>query len=100
VIVTPRLVRGEISGNSVTLTFTDIVKGDADGRVYDVELSADGRVYRNAEAVVNENKLLITCSGIEKPVSVRYAWRNTPPRANLKGENGLPLPTFQWDRSE
>lgn len=100
VIATPRLVGGEISGDSVVLTFTDIVKGDADGFVYDVELSADGMFYRNAEAVAKENQLFIHCPGMKSPVSVRYAWRNSPPRANLKGRSNLPLPTFQWDKSE
>lgn len=97
VTVTPRLVSGEVSGNSVILTFSDTVMGDHEGKVYDVELSGDGRQYRNAEAFAKENKLYITCSEIMNPVSVRYAWRNTPPRANLKGEGELPLPTFQWD---
>ncbi len=100
VIVTPRLVSGAVSGDSVILSFTDTVRGDADGKVYDVELSADGKFYRNAEAVAKENKLIIHCPGMENPVSVRYAWRNTPPRANLKGRTGLPLPTFQWDLSQ
>lgn len=97
VVATPRLVSGEVRGNQVILTFSDIVKGDADGRVYDFELSADGKIYRNAEAIAKGNKVYITCPDIEKPVSLRYAWRNTPPRANLKGRNDLPLPTFQWD---
>lgn len=95
--VTPRLLRGEVSGNKVILTFSDTVTGGPDGRVYDVELSEDGRQYCNAEAFAKANKLYVTCPDIKNPVSVRYAWRNTPPRANLKGENELPLPTFQWD---
>jgi sialate O-acetylesterase len=99
VVVTPRLMSGEVRGNQVILTFSDIVKGDADGSVYDFELSADGRIYQNAKAIAKENKVYITCPDIENPVSVRYAWRNTPPRANLKGRNDLPLPTFQWDYS-
>jgi len=99
VVATPRLVSGERKGNCVILTFSDTVRGDADGRVYDFELSSNGSNYRNAEASAKGNKVYITCPDIENPVSVRYAWRNTPPRANLKGRNNLPLPTFQWDLS-
>ena len=98
VAVTPRLESGEIKGSQVILTFSDPITGDKEGNVYDFELSDNGRTYRNAEAVANKNKVYISSPEVEKPVSVRYAWRNTPPRANLKGRNNLPLPTFQWDK--
>ena len=100
VVVTPQLQSGEIKGNQVILTFSDLVTGDAKGSVYDFELSSDGRTYQNALAVSKDNKVFVTSPEIEEPVSVRYAWRNTPPRANLKGRNDLPLPTFQWDKPQ
>lgn len=97
VVITPRLVSGKVEKSQVILTFSDEVKGDANGKVFDFELSADGQRYKNANASAVGNKVYITCNEINSPVSVRYAWRNTPPRANLKGRNDLPLPTFQWD---
>lgn len=100
VAVTPRLESGEIKGSQVILTFSDPITGDKEGNVYDFELSDNGRTYQNAVAVANNNKVYISSPEVEKPVSVRYAWRNTPPRANLKGRNNLPLPTFQWDKPQ
>ena len=97
VIVTPRLLKGEVLDNTVILTFTDEVFGSENGEVFDVEISEDGASYHNANAVVKDNKLYISNSNVKHPISVRYAWRNTPPEANLVSKNELPLPTFQWD---
>src|SRR5699024_8829730 len=97
VIVTPRLVKGEIANDVVTLSFSDDIYGDETGEVFDVEISEDGRKYHNAKATIKNNKLYVSNSNVNHPVSVRYAWRNSPPKANLTGKNNLPLPTFQWD---
>ena len=97
VITTPKVVKGQILDDMVILSFSDDIFGDENGEVYDLEISEDGRRFHNAKAVIKDNKLYISNSNIQHPVSVRYAWRNSPPNANLKGKNNLPLPTFQWD---
>lgn len=98
VIITPRLTGGTINGNKVVLSFSGDIYGNEDGEVYDFEISDDGKTYKNARALVKNNSIFIFSDEINRPVSVRYAWRNTPPAANLKSKNKLPLPTFQWDK--
>ena len=98
VSITPRLEGGEVKGNQVILNFSDEVLGDINGNLYDFELSDESGKYQNATATANGKQVIITCNDINNPTSVRYAWRNTPPKANLKGKNRLPLPTFQWDK--
>ena len=98
VITTPQLVKGEILDDVVILSFSDEILGDETGEVFDFEISEDGRRYHNAKAVIKNNKVYISNSNIHRPVSVRYAWSNSPPNANLMGKNNLPLPTFQWDK--
>lgn len=97
VIITPRLIKGEIMDNVVVLSFSGEIFGNENGEVFDFEISEDGRRYHNAKATIKNNKIYVSNSNVNHPVSVRYAWRNSPPNANLKGKNNLPLPTFQWE---
>ena len=65
-----------------------------DGALYEFEVAgADGR-YVNAEAEGRGDRILIK-SPIAHPVSIRYAWKNNPIRANVYGKNGLPMSPFQ-----
>jgi len=65
-----------------------------DGVLYEFEVAgADGR-YVNAEAEGRGDCILIK-SPIALPVSIRYAWKNNPIRANVYGKNGLPMSPFQ-----
>jgi sialate O-acetylesterase len=53
----------------------------------------DGR-YVPAEGETAEKALRIHSAQVEHPVSARYAWTDWSDRANLAGENGLPLEPF------
>ena len=47
-----------------------------------------------AEGETAEKALRIHSAQVEHPVSARYAWTDWSDRANLAGENGLPLEPF------
>ncbi len=50
-----------------------------------------------AEAVIRDNKVLVSSSEVAKPVAVRYAFSGNPVRANLYNREGLPAAPFRTD---
>ncbi len=56
------------------------------------------RVFRPAKAVIDGNRVVVTCDGIDKIVAVRYGWSNFPkPPINLFNKEGLPASPFRTD---
>ena len=46
-------------------------------------------------AVAKGTEVLLSCPEVSAPAFVRYAWKNNPAKANLRGTNGLPAVPFQ-----
>jgi len=82
-------------GNKVEVTLNQPMQNCT--AVGDVELLGTDGEYHNAHASVNGHVLTISTDGIANPRAVRYAWKNNPVKANLKGINGLPASPFQID---
>lgn len=51
--------------------------------------------YVWADAVIDQNKVILRSDRINHPVKVRYAWGNNPAEANLRNREGLPASPFQ-----
>ncbi|MDR2065029.1 MAG: hypothetical protein LBP85_04900 [Prevotellaceae bacterium] len=89
----------EIKNNSIILTFTSTGSGiytnlDLHGFAIAGE---DGKyVWANA-AVIAEDKVKVWNPSVKNPVSVRYAWADSPADANLKNREGLPASPFQTE---
>jgi sialate O-acetylesterase len=58
--------------------------------------SSDGK-FEWADATVEGNEVVLTCSKVQKPVSVRYAWASQHPWANFFNKDGLPALPFRTD---
>jgi sialate O-acetylesterase len=56
---------------------------------------SDGN-FAPAEAVIQGEKVIVSASGIAKPVAVRYGWANVPD-INLFNQEGLPATPFRTD---
>ena len=54
----------------------------------------DGR-FKWAEAVIENNKVIVWNNEILRPVKVRYAWDDNPQGVNLKNNADLPASPFQ-----
>lgn len=52
--------------------------------------------FIEADAIIQENKVIVSSSNIKNPVAVRYAWKNVPDYS-LFNKEGLPAPTFRTD---
>ncbi len=89
--LSPVVVKSTTDGSKVNLSVDQPLLSD--GVLYEFELAgADGR-FVNAEATGSGSGIVVT-SPIEKPVYVRYAWKNNPIRANVFAKNGLPMSPF------
>lgn len=96
-VLYPEVVEARIEGNSVVLTLNQVLRED--GALYEFELAgADGR-YQNAEATGQGNRIVVK-SAVEKPVNVRYAWKNNPEKVNAYSKDGLPMSPFQMRVAE
>jgi sialate O-acetylesterase len=60
------------------------------------ELAGEDKVFKSAEAKIENDTVIVTCAEIAAPVAVRYAWRNAP-LAGLFNKEGLPAVPFRTD---
>lgn len=91
VTLSPKVVKTDVQGRRVTVTFDQPLAG---GAMYEFELAGpDGR-FVNASAEANGNAVVVECEGVSNPVQVRYAWKDNPAKANCYGKNGLPATPF------
>jgi len=69
------------------------VKGGGDLEHFAVA-GADRR-FVWADAVISDDKVIVTCGEVPDPVYVRYAWSDNPMFANLYNKEGLPASPFE-----
>jgi len=60
---------------------------------------ADG-VYKSAKAKIKNDQVVVWSTDVETPISVRYAWDDSPDDANLYNEEGLPASPFKGSVGE
>ena len=60
------------------------------------ELAGADKVFKPADAKIENDTVLVTSADVAEPVAVRYAWRNAP-LAGLFNQEGLPAVPFRTD---
>ena len=60
-------------------------------------VAGSDRAFQWADAVIDNDTVVVSCGKVPQPVAVRYAWRYEFPWANLFSKNGLPALTFRTD---
>lgn len=94
VTLSPEVVKVTNENGLVICTLSQPLQDE--GPLYEFEVAgSDGR-YVNAQAEGKGNRIVIK-SAVNNPVTVRYAWKNNPIRANVYGKNGLPMSPFQMN---
>ncbi|MEO0054370.1 MAG: hypothetical protein RLZZ50_317 [Verrucomicrobiota bacterium] len=85
-------------GASMRVTFspTDRKVRHAARDLTGFEVAGEDRVFRPAQARIDNNSVLVSSPEVAAPVAVRYAWRNAPD-AGLQDDLGLPVPPFRSD---
>ena len=91
VTLSPEVKKMTIENGMVVCTLSQPLLKD--GPIYEFEVAGPDGKYVNAEAEGRGDRIIIR-STLANPVSVRYAWKNNPIRANVYGHNGLPMSPF------
>ena len=60
------------------------------------EIAGKDKVFYEADARIEGNKVFVTSSNVSQPVAVRYAWDDNPV-CNLYNSGGLPASPFRTD---
>ena len=89
--LSPQVVSAEIQGSDVVLTLDQPLLAV---ELLDFELAGSDHRFQNAKATAQGTKVTIS-SSIQEPCYIRYAWKDSPVRANAFSLNGLPLPPFE-----
>lgn len=94
----PTLDRVDIQGNKAVLYFTNLGGGlvAKDGPLTGFSICGDDRVFKNANAEIVGDSVVVTCPDVPRPVAVRFGWADFPV-VNLWNKAGLPASPFRTD---
>ena len=93
-----------IAGNTCSITFLNEGEGliPAESRnLKGFTIAASDRIFYEANAIIDGDKVLVWNDVVPHPVAVRYAWANYPKGCNLSNQQGnksfLPASPFRTD---
>lgn len=88
----------EIKGSTVTVSFNNVPNGITayNKEVLGFEMAGEDQVFYPAQAVLRSKSVLLSSSQVEKPVAVRYLFKDFT-TAEIFSVGGLPLSSFRTD---
>jgi sialate O-acetylesterase len=91
----------KIDGNKAILSFTHLGGGieAKGGTLTGFTMAGEDKKFYQATAEIRDDKIIVTCDKVEKPVAVRFGWANYPV-VNLWNKAGLPASPFRTDTWE
>lgn len=89
-----------IEGNKIILSFNHIgsglvAKGNTELKHF--AIAGADRKYVWANAIIENNEVIVWSDQIATPIAVRYAWADNPEGCNLYNREGLPATSFRTD---
>ena len=91
----PQVKDVKVEGKNIVVTFDQPVKSTG-GAIRGFAIAGEDGDYRFADAVAEDNRVILTASSVPAPKTVRFAWGGLPD-ANLVNEAGLPPSLFRTD---
>lgn len=87
----------KVKGNELIITFKNAENGLKSGgeELHEFAVAGADAKFVWAKARIEGNKVIVSASEVQNPVSVRYAWADNPHRANLRNVEGLPAAPFR-----
>ena len=84
---------------SITLTLDQAVQS---GDLYEFEIAGPDGKFVNAEATADGRRITILSplTSHLSPLTIRYAWKDNPLKANVRSLSGLPMSSFELKVSE
>jgi sialate O-acetylesterase len=94
----PMYASMKVEGNKAILSFSHLGGGlvEKGGPLTGFTIAGEDRKFHNAQANIQDDKIIVTCDQVEKPVAVRFGWANFPV-VNLWNKAGLPASPFRTD---
>jgi sialate O-acetylesterase len=88
----------KVEGNKAILSFSQLGGGlvAKGGPLTGFTIAGEDRKFHNAQAEIQDDKIVVTCDQVEKPVAVRFGWANFPV-VNLWNKAELPASPFRTD---
>ena len=90
-----------IDDNKIILEF-DFSEGlnvKGDGKLKGFRIASEDQEFVDAEAVIENNSVIVWSEKITKPAALRYSWGDNP-AGNLSNKGGLPASPFRTDSWE
>jgi sialate O-acetylesterase len=92
----PLLHQAAVEGNAVRLWFDHAASGLVLKPGAAFEIAGEDGDFILADARIDGPSIILSNATIERPVHVRYAWKDNPSATLYNGE-GLPASPFRWD---
>lgn len=96
VIKTPHMTDYYISGNVLTIEFSDTPSSKS-ASIKGFTLCGADNVFYPATARIEGNKLLLESENVKNPIAARYGWADNP-ECSLIGRSGYPIAPFRTDK--
>ena len=87
----------EHCGNELILSFSNAGAGllSKDGeKLRNFEIAGEDGVFYEADARIENDRVVLSCGQVEKPAAARYAWQDCPRNINFYNREGLPASPF------
>lgn len=92
----PRYKKHIIQGNKIIVEF-DFAEGlKVDGQIEALEVAGEDKVFYPANAIIEDDKLIVSCDKVLSPKSVRYCFHSWC-LGHIYNKDGLPLMPFRTD---
>jgi sialate O-acetylesterase len=82
--------------NGTTLAAWRVKEGSTGAPLVGFTICGNDKVFQEAKAEIDGDKVVVTCEKVENPIAVRYGWANHP-ICNLFNREGLPASPFRTD---
>jgi sialate O-acetylesterase len=89
-----------VEGDKMRIAFTHVGQGLAfrnGDRLQGFCIAGVDKVFKWADAAIEDDTVVVSSKEVPQPVAVRYAWSQSHRWANLFNKDGLPAQAFRTD---
>ncbi|MDO9579120.1 MAG: sialate O-acetylesterase [Bacteroidales bacterium] len=91
----------QINDHQMIVYFDDIGGGlmttDLQGNINGFEIAGNDQVFHKANAIIEDDKIVISIIDINAPIHIRYSWMGDASKSNLFNREGFPAVPFRTD---